>query len=97
MDSVPLHPNFPFQTFLFLSFFTAALGLRCCVQAFSSCSEPGLPPSRPVPASQLLTAVASLLVGFSLWSVGSALATLGLSCFADQGLNLCPLHVQADS
>ena len=27
---------------LFIYLFLAALGLRCCVWAFSSCSEPGL-------------------------------------------------------
>ena len=31
-----------FQCFLFIYLFLAVLGLRCCVQAFSSCSEQGL-------------------------------------------------------
>ena len=31
-----------FFKFFFLSFFMAVLGLHCCVQAFSSCSESGL-------------------------------------------------------
>ena len=28
--------------YLFVCLFLAALGLRCCAQAFSSCGEPGL-------------------------------------------------------
>ena len=51
----------------------------------------------------LLTAVASL-VAPGLESTGSVVLALGLSCSMacsiaspDQGLNLCPLHWQADS
>ena len=47
--------------FIFLSL--AALGLCCCVQAFSSCSEQGL---LFVAVSGLLTAVASLVVEHGL-------------------------------
>ena len=78
----------------------AALGLRCCVRAFSSCGKRGL----------LFTAVS----GFSLqWLLllqsmgsrhaGSVVVVHGLSCsaacgiFLDQGSNPCPLHWQADS
>ena len=78
----------------------AALGLRCCARAFSSCGERGL----------LFTAVS----GFSLqWLLllqsmgsrhaGSVVVVHGLSCsaacgiFLDQGSNPCPLHWQADS
>ena len=51
----------------------------------------------------LLTVVAPLFVEHGLWSTGSAAVAHGLSCFTtcgifpDQGLNLCPLHWQADS
>ena len=62
-DSQPLrHQGSP----LFLNcngFFLAALGLRCCVQAFSSCVERGL---LFVAVSGLLIAVASLVVEHGL-------------------------------
>ena len=45
-----------FKIFIYL--FLAALGLRCCVRAFSSCSERGL---LFVAARGLLIAVASLV------------------------------------
>ena len=44
---------------LFIYLFLAALGLRCCTQAFSSCSEWGL---LFVAAHGLLTVVVSLVV-----------------------------------
>ena len=44
--------------FYFIYLFLAALGLRCCVRAFSSCSERGL---LFVAARGLLIAVASLV------------------------------------
>ena len=44
--------------YLFIYLFLAALGLRCCVQAFSSCSEQGL---LFVAVHGLLIAVASLV------------------------------------
>ena len=44
---------------LFFSFFVAALGLGCCMRAFSSCGEWGL---LFVVVCGLLTAVASLVV-----------------------------------
>ena len=47
----------------FFSFFLAVLGLRCCVQAFSSCGEWEL---LFVAAHGLLIAVASLLVEHGL-------------------------------
>ena len=47
------------RVFFFLFyFFLAALGLRCCTQAFSSCGEQGL---LCVVVHGLLTAVASLV------------------------------------
>ena len=75
--------------------FTATLGLCCCAQAFSSCSESGL--------------LFLGCVGFSLWwlllswSAGSEVVAHRLSCsvaggiFLDQRLNPCSLHWQVDS
>ena len=54
--------NFSFILKFYL--FLAALGLHCCVRAFSSCGERGL---LFVSVRRLLIAVASLL----LWSTGS--------------------------
>ena len=45
--------------FLFINLFLVALGLRCCAQAFSSCSEWGL---LFVVVCGLLIVVASLVV-----------------------------------
>ena len=50
---------FFFFPYKFIYLFLAALGLRCCVQAFSSCSEQGL---LFVAVHGLLIAVASLVV-----------------------------------
>ena len=53
-----------FACFFFLIFlFLAVLGLRCCAQAFSSCSEWGL---LFVVVRRLLIAVASLLAEHGL-------------------------------
>ena len=49
--------------FLFIYLFLAALGLRCCAQAFSSCSEQGL---LFFAVCVLLIAVASLVVEHGL-------------------------------
>ena len=49
--------------FYFIYLFLAALGLRCCVRAFSSCSERGL---LFVAVHGLLTAVASLVAEHGL-------------------------------
>ena len=88
----------------------AALGLRCRMWAFSSCSERGL---LFVAVRGLLIEVASLVAkhgraGFiscGSWALERRLSCCahGLSCseacgiFPDQGSNLCPLHWQADS
>ena len=48
---------------LFIYLFLAALGLRCCAQAFSSCGERGL---LFVAVCGLLIAVASLIVEHGL-------------------------------
>ena len=45
--------------FFFFNLFLAALGLRCCARAFSSCGEWGL---LFVAVHRLLTAVASLVL-----------------------------------
>ena len=52
---------------LLIYLFLAALGLHCCVRAFSSCSEQGL---LFVAVSRLLIAVASLVVEHGLWARG---------------------------
>ena len=51
----------------FIYLFLAALGLRCCTQAFSSCGEPGL---LFVVVHGLLIAVASLVVEHGLQARG---------------------------
>ena len=87
------------KTFLKSYLFFAALGL-CCRTAFSSCREQGL---LFVAVCRLLLALASLVAEHRLQSADSVVVALGLSCpetcgiFPDQGLNLCPLHWQADS
>ena len=79
----------------------AALGLCCCVQAFSSCGEQGL---------LLFVSVYELLIRWLLLlqitgsrhvdsEAVAPLLTCSVPCgiFLDQGLNPCPLHWQADS
>ena len=53
--------------FLVLYLFLAALGLRCCAQAFSSCGERGL---LFVAVHGILIAVASLVAEHRLWAPG---------------------------
>lgn len=84
------------------------MGLCCCLRAFSSRAERGLPSAT---VGGLLIALASPAVGHGLWGtelqrlqhVDSAAAAPGLrsnrfSCsvargiFWDQGTNQCPLH-----
>ena len=52
-----------FKINLFIYLFLAALGLRCCARAFSSCGERGL---LFVAVYRLLIAVASLVVEHGL-------------------------------
>ena len=67
----------------FIYLFLAALGLRCCARAFSSCREQGL---LFIAVRRLLIAVASLVVehglqtrGFQqLWHAGSVVVARGL-------------------
>ena len=53
--------------YLFIYLFLAALGLRCCVRAFSSCGERGL---LFVAVRGLLTLVASLVEEHGLYARG---------------------------
>ena len=62
---------FIFYKFIFIYLFLAALGLRCCAWAFSSCGERGL----------LFIAVRGLLS-----AVGSLVVEHGLSCCGAQAL-----------
>ena len=87
--------------YLFIFNLLAALGLRCCARAFSSCWRAG--------ATLRCGAQASHCGGFSccgaqaLGARASVVVARGLSCsaacgiFPDQGSNPCPLHWQADS
>ena len=68
MYVIKLHFPVSIQLFFFFyinlfSLFLAALGLRCCVRAFSSCSEWGL---LFVVVRRLLIAVASLVLEHGL-------------------------------
>ena len=67
---VPFPPSLPlffltllFFNLIFIYLFMAALGLRCCARAFSSCREQGL---LFVVARGLLIALASLVVEHGL-------------------------------
>ena len=81
---------------VFVYLFLAALGLCCCMQAFSSCSERG--------CSSLRCARFSLWWLHVLWSTGPSVVVVhGLNypvacgIFLDQGSNPYPLHWQANS
>ena len=58
MATEPSEQFFSFFKYFFKIYFLAALGLRCCAQAFSSCGEQGL---LFVAVHGLLKAVASLV------------------------------------
>ena len=76
------------------------LGLRFCARAFSSCGErwPFF-----IAVHGPFTVAALLLRSTGSRRAGSVVVAHGTSCSAacgippDQGLNLCPLHWQADS
>ena len=72
----------------------AALGLRCCVQAFSSCGERGL---LFVMVRGLLITVASLVAGQALGTWASVVAAHGLNSCALRALQckLCSCGTQA--
>ena len=62
--SLGVWTRFPFfKIYLFIYLFLAALGLRCCARAFSSCSKRGL---LFVAVRKFLIAVASLVAGHRL-------------------------------
>ena len=79
----------------------AALGLCCCMQAFSSCGKLGLLSSYGTQASHLLWFL--LLWNLALRHTGSIVVVCGFSCpkacgiFPGQGLNLCPLNWKWES
>ena len=79
---------------MYIIYLLAALELHCCVRVLSSCSEQRLLLAE---GRRLLIAVASFLEQ-GLYSAGSILVVLGLSCsragriLLDQGLNPCLLH-----
>ena len=96
LNSCPAH----FSPVWFLEIILVALGLGC-MQAFSSCGEPGLLSSFSAWASQC--GGFSCCRGQALGAWAAAAEALRLSCleacgiFWEQGLNLCPLNRQADT
>ena len=95
-------PTFFFKFFknLFIYLFMAALGLRFCARAFSSCGKWG---PLFIAVRGPLTIAASLVVEHRLQMRRLSSVAHGPSCsaacgiFPDQGSNPCPLHWQADS
>ena len=71
--------------FFFLINFLAALGLCCCMWAFSSCGERGL---LFVAVRGLLIAVASLVAEHGSRCAGSVVVARRLSCSAACGIFL---------
>ena len=59
--------TFILKIYLFIYLFLAALGLRCCMRAFSSCGERGL---LFLAVRGILIAVASLVAEHGLWALG---------------------------
>ena len=72
-----------FSLIYFIYLFLAALGLRCCMQAFSSCGERGL---LFVAVRRLLIAVASLVAEHRLGMRASVVVACGLSSCGSQAL-----------
>ena len=62
-DCVDIQSSSKYFSFFYLFLFLAALGLRCCARAFSSCREQGL---LFVAVPGLLIAVASLVAEHGL-------------------------------
>ena len=63
MAAIKGQMKFFLKKYLFIYLFMAALGLRCCARAFSSCGEQG---QLFIAVHGLLIAVASLLVEHGL-------------------------------
>ena len=74
--------NFRFY-FIFIYLFLVALGLHCCVRAFSSCGEQGLLFDA---VSGFLIAVASLVEEHRLAAQDSAVVARGLSSCGSRAL-----------
>ena len=71
MKVVPVLDFFFINLFIYLFLFLAALGLRCCARAFSSCGEQGL---------LLLRSTGSRHAGFSscgTWALERRLSSCG--------------------
>ena len=83
--------SFSLVAYLFL----VALGLRCCLRAFSSCGERGL---LFIVVHRPFTVVASLNLGTwaqELWHTGIS-CSMACEIFWDQRLNPCPLYWEVD-
>ena len=77
----------------------AVLGLRFCARAFSSCGRWGPPfimVRGPHYRGLLLRSTGSRRAGSVVVAHGPS-RSMACGIFPDQGLNLCPLHWQADS
>ena len=93
MKVVPVLDFFFINLFIYLFLFFAALGLRCCARAFSSCGERGL---LLVVVRGLLIAVASLVrstgsrhVGFSscgTWALERRLSSCSARALSLRGM-----------
>ena len=93
MKVVPVLDFFFINLFIYLFLFLAALGLRCCARAFSSCGERGL---LLVVVRGLLIAVASLVrstgsrhVGFSscgTWALERRLSSCSARALSLRGM-----------
>ena len=78
----------------------AVLGLRFCARAFSSCGKRGplfLSLSRPLLLRPLLLRSTGSRRAGSVGVAHGPSCSVACGIFPDQGLNLCPLHWQADS
>ena len=93
--------NYTFASSFIYLFISAALGLCCCMWAFSSCGKKGLLASCGVRASHC--GGLSCCRARALEHMGSVIVAQVLSCsaghgnFLDPGSNPCPLPWQADS
>ena len=88
----PFLSSLPFALlFTVIYLFLVGLGLRCCVQAFSSSD------AQASPCDDFSCCRARL------WGSGSVVVVhcfsypMACGIFRDQGMNPCPLHWQADS